>query len=50
MTNAVGNTSPSSQQTIYVTVNDTNSGDAETIALVVETGNNAGVLQGIRAS
>ncbi len=46
MTNAAGNTSSSTVQTISVTVTDQNSGDAETIVLT-ETGVNTGVFQNI---
>jgi uncharacterized repeat protein (TIGR01451 family) len=46
MTNAAGNTSSSTAQTISVTVTDQNSGDAETIVLI-ETGANTGVFQNI---
>ena len=43
MTNAVGNTSSNTVQTINVTVVDTNTGDLETIPLV-ETGTNTGIF------
>jgi large repetitive protein len=46
MTNAVGNTSSNTVETISVTVTDTNTGDAETIPLV-ETGTNSGVFRNI---
>ena len=46
MTNAVGNTSSNSVQTISVTVVDTNSLDLETITLT-ETGNNTGIFRNI---
>jgi uncharacterized repeat protein (TIGR01451 family) len=46
MTNAVGNSSTNTVQTISVTVTDTNTGDAETIPLV-ETGTNTGVFRNV---
>jgi uncharacterized repeat protein (TIGR01451 family) len=46
MTNAVGNTSSNSVQTISVTVSDTNSLDLQTITLT-ETGTNTGVFRNI---
>ena len=46
MTNAVGNSSSNTIQTLSVTVTDTNTGDAETIPLV-ETGTNTGVFRNV---